>query len=54
MDTDVLDKPLCVEICEGEVVLRAPDRPFGVSLTGQAALKTCEALCEAAASVLEE
>ena len=54
MDTDALDKPLSVEICDGEVVLSVPDRPFGVSLTGRAALETCEALCQAAVAVLED
>ena len=54
MDTDALDKPLCVEICEGEIVLSTPEGPFGVSLTGRAALETCEALCQAAAAVLED
>ena len=54
MDTDALDEPLDVEICDGEVVLIAPGRPFGLSLTGRAALTTGEALSKAARLVLAE
>lgn len=54
MDTEALDEPLSVEICDGEVVLIAPGRPFGVSLTGRAALRTGEALSEAAKLVLAD
>lgn len=54
MNTEAFDEPLSVEMCDGEVVLTARGRPFGVSLTGHAALRTGEALSEAARLVLAD
>jgi len=42
------DKPLSVEVYDGEVVLSATDGPFSVSLTALAAAKTAENLAKAA------
>jgi len=46
--TKAYEKPLAVEIFDGEVVLRATDGPFSASLTAAAAAKTAEDLAEAA------
>jgi hypothetical protein len=53
MNTEAFDEPLSVEICDGEVMLIAKGRAFGISLTGSAALKTGEALAQAGKEVLE-
>ena len=42
------DKPLTVEVVDGEVVVRAVDGPLGISLTPQAAAETALHLAEAA------
>jgi hypothetical protein len=49
--TKAYDQPLCVEICEGEIVIRARDGPLGISLTADAAAKTAEQLAAAASTV---
>lgn len=46
-DTKAYDEPLSVEICEGEIVVRAPSGPFGVSLTASAAGETADRLADA-------
>jgi len=46
--TEAYAQPLSVEVCEGEVVLRAANGPFSVSLTAAAAAKTAEGLAQAA------
>jgi len=45
-------EPLSVEVCEGEVVLRAVNGPFSVSLTAAAAAKTAKGLAKAAKAAL--
>jgi hypothetical protein len=47
-DTNAYDKPLTVEVCEGEVVLSTPSGPFGISLTADAAARTAHDLATAA------
>jgi hypothetical protein len=42
------DKPLTVEVVEGEVVVRARDGPLGISLTPRAAAETAVRLAAAA------
>jgi hypothetical protein len=54
MNTEAFDEPLEVKVCDGEVVLIARRRPFSVSLTARAALKTGEALSDAAKLVLAD
>jgi hypothetical protein len=51
--TSAYEKPLSVEVYDGEVVLRTSEGPFSASLTPQAAAKTAEALAEAAKLALE-
>lgn len=46
--TDAYEQPLSVEVCEGEIVLRAVNGPFGISLTPAAAEKTAADLAAAA------
>lgn len=46
--TGAYQKPLSVEVCDGEVVLRSTEGPFCASLTPAAAAKTAEYLAEAA------
>jgi len=42
------DRPLTIEVIDGEVVLLSADGPVGVSLTPDAAAQTAVALAEAA------
>lgn len=42
------DKPLTVEVVDGEVVVRALDGPLGISLTPHAAAQTAVQLAAAA------
>ena len=42
------DKPLTVEVVDGEVVIRALDGPLGISLTAGAAAETAVQLAMAA------
>jgi len=51
--TTAYDKPLIVEVCEGEVVIRAADGPTGFSLTPEAAARTAEQLVDAAMEAIE-
>lgn len=46
--TAAYEKPLSVEVYDGEVVLRSTEGPFSASLTPAAAAKTAEDLAEAA------
>lgn len=46
--TRAYDKPLSVEVFDGEVVIRAENGPMGVSLTPSAAAQTAQQLAEAA------
>lgn len=46
--TTAYQKPLCVEVFDGEVVLRSAEGPFSASLTPAAAAKTAEDLAKAA------
>jgi len=52
--TQAYEHPLSVEVWDGEIVLRTPEGPFGVSLTAAAAAKTAEDLAEAARSALND
>ena len=54
MNTETFDEPLEVKICDGEVVMAAHGRPFSVALTARAALKTGQALSDAAKRVLAD
>lgn len=47
--TRAYEKALCVEVFDGEVVLRADEGPTGVSLTPEAAAETAKQLARAAA-----
>ncbi|MCR5876871.1 hypothetical protein LRS10_23570 [Phenylobacterium sp. J426] len=47
-DTRAYDKPLEVEVVDGEVVVRATDGPMGISLTPDAAAATAQELARAA------
>lgn len=42
------DRALCVEVYDGEVVIRSADGPTGLSLTARAAAETAEQLAKAA------
>ena len=46
--TNAYEKPLSVEVYEGEVVLRTTEGPFSASLTAAAAAQTAEDLAKAA------
>jgi hypothetical protein len=50
--TNAYEKPLSVEVYEGEVVLRTSEGPFCASLTAEAAAKTAQDLAEAARAAL--
>ena len=50
--TNAYEKPLSVEVYDGEVVLRTSEGPFSASLTAEAAAKTAENLAEAAREAL--
>lgn len=52
--TSAYDRPLAIEVFDGEVVLRSPEGPFGVSLTAAAAAKTAEDLAVAARQALAD
>lgn len=46
------EKPLLVEVFQGEVVISTSEGPFSASLTPGAAAKTAEILAEAAKSAV--
>lgn len=46
--TSAYEKPLSVEVFDGEVVLSTTEGPFSASLTAAAAAKTAEDLAKAA------
>lgn len=46
------EKPLLVEVFQGEVVISTSEGPFSASLTPVAAARTAEILAEAAKSAL--
>ena len=49
MDTgQALSQPLLVDVIDGEVVIRAPEGPTGVSLTPAAAALTAQRIADAA------
>lgn len=50
--TNAYEKPLSVEVYDGEVVLRTTEGPFSASLTAAAAAKTAQDLAEAAKAAL--
>ena len=50
--TNAYEKPLSVEVYDGEVVLRTSEGPFSASLTAEAAAKTAHDLAEAARAAL--
>lgn len=50
--TTAYEKPLSVEVYDGEVVIRSTEGPFGVSLTASAAASTAKALASAAEAAM--
>jgi len=50
--TNAYEKPLSVEVVDGEVVLRSSEGPLSASLTAEAAAKTAQDLAEAAKTAL--
>jgi hypothetical protein len=46
--TKAYEKPLSIEVVDGEVVVRSPDGPTAISLTPAAAAETAGRLAEAA------
>lgn len=46
--THAYDRPLTIEVIDGEVVMLSPDGPLGISLTPDAAAQTAAALAAAA------
>lgn len=51
--TEAYEKPLSVEVYDGEIVIRATEGPFSASLTPQAAAKTAEDLVRAVKEALD-
>ena len=47
------DRPLIIEVIDGEVVMLSTDGPIGVSLTPEAAAETAVALAKAAREAAE-
>lgn len=51
--TNAYEKPLSVEVFDGEVVLSTPEGPFSASLTAAAAAETAEHLAAAARAAFD-
>lgn len=52
--TQAYEKPLSVEVYDGEVVISSTEGPFSVSLTAAAAARTAESLRQAAKAALAD